>query len=94
MSIHLPSKLHTLDEAAFFACTSLVDVRFPAGLAIIGAYRAGPDGTDVGAAYVFKEEEDGGGASRPQERRRRRRQACARADRAAFLYPELPLDRA
>ena len=35
-------------------------VAMHSGLAIIGAYRAGPDGTDVGAAYVFQEEEDGG----------------------------------
>ena len=35
-------------------------VAMHSGLAIIGAYRAGPDGTDVGAAYVFEEDEDGG----------------------------------
>ena len=34
-------------------------VAMHSGLAIIGAYRAGPDGTDSGAAYVFEEEEDG-----------------------------------
>ena len=37
MGIILPSKLHALADMAFFACTSLIDVSFPAGLAMIGA---------------------------------------------------------